>query len=296
MAPKNKKIKKVQIESQSYNPPSNCTYSWPISYLQYKPNLYQQVDTVIENQIYTFPRFLDTQLCNDLIRWFTSYLPMNEGNDSNDKSRSGPVQNISTGKNIEFSTTKMPPRKDYAARVNDRAVLDDRVAARILWNIVKSKLFPAVDSPEYDVDPEQYKKLKEIFGACIGLYDRLRVYRYLPGHYFGQHYDEAVIAEVEDFRQLETPKLVKGTTRWTLLIYLTGEDKGEVEGGETVFYPGVDARGIGNDASEVVKVELEKGMMLLHKHGDDCLLHEGSLVKKGVKWVLRSDLIFPLGS
>jgi hypothetical protein len=36
---------------------------------------------------------------------------------------------------------------------------------------------------------------------------------------------------------------------------------------------------------------MEVGMGLLHKHGDDCLLHEGREVKAGVKWVLRSDLV-----
>jgi hypothetical protein len=38
-------------------------------------------------------------------------------------------------------------------------------------------------------------------------------------------------------------------------------------------------------------VGLETGMALLHKHGDDCLLHEGREVKSGEKWVLRSDLV-----
>lgn len=41
-------------------------------------------------------------------------------------------------------------------------------------------------------------------------------------------------------------------------------------------------------------VEPEKGLALLHKHGEDCMLHEGRLVSEdgGVgKWVLRSDLV-----
>ncbi|GAB1194759.1 hypothetical protein APSETT444_004008 [Aspergillus pseudonomiae] len=33
------------------------------------------------------------------------------------------------------------------------------------------------------------------------------------------------------------------------------------------------------------------GMALLHRHGDRCLLHEGSEVSDGEKWVLRSDLV-----
>lgn len=39
-----------------------------------------------------------------------------------------------------------------------------------------------------------------------------------------------------------------------------------------------------------VVVNLEVGMALLHKHGADCMLHEGREVTEGEKWVLRSDL------
>ena len=35
----------------------------------------------------------------------------------------------------------------------------------------------------------------------------------------------------------------------------------------------------------------EMGMALLHRHGDQCLLHEGKEVLAGEKLVLRSDLI-----
>jgi hypothetical protein len=55
-------------------------------------------------------------------------------------------------------------------------------------------------------------------------------------------------------------------TTWTLLLYLTSASEGCV-GGETVFYP--------HDrqlAAEEIAVPLETGMLLLHKHGDDCLL------------------------
>jgi hypothetical protein len=37
-------------------------------------------------------------------------------------------------------------------------------------------------------------------------------------------------------------------------------------------------------------VGLEVGMALLHRHGAQCMLHEGREVLSGEKWVLRSDL------
>jgi hypothetical protein len=82
---------------------------------------------------------------------------------------------------------------------------------------------------------------------------------------------------------------ISAQTTWTLLIYLT-----ECIGGETVFYPEVGpARkfsGKSSDCTKPVVVGPEVGTALLHKHGQDCLLHEGREVKEGVKWVIRSDL------
>lgn len=56
---------------------------------------------------------------------------------------------------------------------------------------------------------------------------------------------------------------VSGKTTWTLLLYLASP----AGGGETVFYP--HNRKV---AEEAIIVPPETGMLLLHKHGDDCLL------------------------
>ena len=92
---------------------------------------------------------------------------------------------------------------------------------------------------------------------------------------------------------LPTTPPTPAKTTWTLLIYLTGPATGCI-GGETVFYPELGpAKKFGgkvNDETKPVFVELEVGMALLHKHGQDCLLHEGKRVTKGEKWVIRSDL------
>jgi hypothetical protein len=87
--------------------------------------------------------------------------------------------------------------------------------------------------------------------------------------------------------------LVPARTTWTLLIYLTGLSTGCV-GGETVFYPQLGSAkhysGKSNHETSPIVVDLEVGMALLHKHGNDCLLHEGREVTAGEKWVIRSDL------
>lgn len=99
-----------------------------------------------------------------------------------------------------------------------------------------------------------------------------------------------------------------------MLLYLTSEATG-CQGGETVFYPD-DIPGKNSLIKEEIAVSLETGMLLLHKHGNDCMLvsyfnqlvylqcpryhynfdtdtysqHEGREVTDGEKWVIRSDL------
>lgn len=85
-----------------------------------------------------------------------------------------------------------------------------------------------------------------------------------------------------------TPSIPARTT-WTLLLYLTSSSTGCV-GGETVFYPEPPKRKGKNAPPQPLVVELETGLALLHRHGAECMLHEGREVLAGEKWVIRTDL------
>ncbi|SCV01438.1 LAME_0G16226g1_1 [Lachancea meyersii CBS 8951] len=149
--------------------------------------------------------------------------------------------------------------KEYAERCNERFSTDDTRVAQLVWQ----KLYTCLAQDEYI--------LKELeFSQATGLNPQIRAYRYEKGHKFAKHYDSS----------FKVPN--SGTTRWTLLIYLTGGN--QLVGGDTVFYSAQEG--------EATAVHPEVGMALLHKHGDDCLLHEAKEVFKGVKWVLRSDVVF----
>ncbi|KAJ7046657.1 hypothetical protein C8F04DRAFT_1023363 [Mycena alexandri] len=111
--------------------------------------------------------------------------------------------------------------------------------------------------------------------AAHSFNSNIRVYKYTPLQHFGPHYDD-------DCRD----PMTGAKSEWTLLLYLTGYEDG-VEGGETLFYPS------GRPTSgDVIKAPLTRGTALLHKHGRDCMLHEGSPVATGIKYVLRTDLMF----
>lgn len=55
-----------------------------------------------------------------------------------------------------------------------------------------------------------------------------------------------------------------------------------------MFYP--EAVSKREAAPAPVIVNLEVGMALLHRHGKECMLHEGKEVTEGEKWVIRSDV------
>ncbi|GEQ66571.1 hypothetical protein JCM33374_g234 [Metschnikowia sp. JCM 33374] len=203
-------------------------------------------ESVVEDQIITIDHFFTDEFCNELISDITNKLTL--------------------------ETTPLIKSRDYAARFNDRVSITSLPAADALWKYLRAVL---MEVPQYE-DPD-LEHIRDIFQAARSLNPQLRVYRYLKGHHFGKHYDESVTCP------LAHDSKVKGKTKWTLLIYLTGDD--EFIGGGTIFHP--ELRG-----AKPLNIHPSKGMALLHKHGDDCLKHEAELVKSGVKWVLRSDVTY----
>ncbi|CAM9331239.1 unnamed protein product [Ectocarpus sp. 12 AP-2014] len=135
----------------------------------------------------------------------------------------------------------------------------------------------------------------------------IRIYRYAVGQRFGKHIDESV----DDENGL--------TSQWTILIYLNGggeggggaaagggapgskkkgrsdgggafagavEEGAPLRGGETVFYKG-------NYGDKVAaSFSPRQGACLVHGHGQQCLLHEGAAVTSGVKYLLRTDVMY----
>lgn len=104
-----------------------------------------------------------------------------------------------------------------------------------------------------------------------------RLCRYGVSQRFGKHVDGSH----------DVPGV--GTTGYTVLFYLSGGGravkglKEGVKGGETVFW---------DDGRKLAAVKPAAGRALLHLHGDDCMEHEGAAVTAGVKYILRTDVVF----
>lgn len=97
--------------------------------------------------------------------------------------------------------------------------------------------------------------------VAIGLNEMFRFYRYENGQQFKKHVDESFIRNNEE------------ASYYTFMIYLNDNYKG----GETRF----------DDAE--IKGQAGMGLIFLHS-----LPHEGTAVTEGVKYVLRTDIMYRL--
>ncbi|KAA6411372.1 MAG: Oxoglutarate iron-dependent oxygenase [Lasallia pustulata] len=218
------------------------------------------LETLLPDQIVVIRNFWTSLLCENYVS-FLSTLPL--------------------------VTTPGQPKKGEALRVNDRYEVNDPAFAEQLWSSTALReLATGTNEDDQDEDMPVAERRKMWGGEICGLNPRIRIYRYREGQFFDQHYDES------NTIVLPTTPPTPAKTTWTLLLYLTGPATGCI-GGETVFYPelGPAKRFSGKtNEGEPVTVSLEVGMALLHKHGQDCLLHEGREVMAGEKWVIRTDL------
>jgi len=95
--------------------------------------------------------------------------------------------------------------------------------------------------------------------VAVGLNELFRFYKYQPGQKFKKHRDQSYIRENGD------------ASYYTFMIYLNDD----YDGGETTF----------NDI--VIKPKGGMGLIFLHD-----LEHEGTAVLQGVKYVLRTDVMY----
>jgi prolyl 4-hydroxylase len=153
-------------------------------------------------------------------------------------------------------------RVNEKARNNLRVIIDSKEMAAILWERVR---------PCINVQHEGAR--------VVGLNERFRVYKYEAGHHFSPHYD------------LRT-KLPKGETRFSFIIYLSNA----FMGGGTRFFEEKNkgsrrgqerGKKFNNQVRFCAKPPIGGAVVFDHQ-----LLHEGELVTSGVKYAVRTDVIY----
>lgn len=147
-------------------------------------------------------------------------------------------------------------------RDNDRLVIDDAALAGKLFQRLERHLqgttgaVPTVSEPGWSIR---------------GVNERIRFCRYRPGTQFGAHQDGVHYD-------------ASGQSRLTFMVYL---NDAEFTGGETVFFASrADAMA---GRHPVARLRPRKGSLILFDHA---LWHAGTRVSTGVKYVMRSDLMY----
>ena len=172
------------------------------------------------------------------------------------------------------SKADLAPKKNEAFLDRDTALIDtDDILVRRIWD----RLVP---------------HLPEVDGRLpIGLHGdgrramagQVKLYRYGRGQQFGLHVDQSWKGQGSGEE-----------TEFTFLVYLNSHGEpagGGTEGGEQPLLGG-DTVFMKTAKAELCRVAPQRGMALLHAHGRRCLLHEGEEVRRGVKYLLRADIMY----
>lgn len=149
-------------------------------------------------------------------------------------------------------------RMNKQYRDNSRVLLRDEQLRQYLEDLIKPHILPTVNYIE------QGGTVKEL--PFIKLSGNFRFYKYIPGQKFKKH---------RDGNQLEEG----GVSLVTILIYLNDAE----EGGETGVYD--------YTLPDKLLVKAQTGRMLMFDHS---VAHTGEELKSGVKYVLRTDLIYSI--
>lgn len=163
-----------------------------------------------------------------------------------------------------FSSAELDYPPSY--RNNDRQVLTDvQLAVRLMSRLREEMpegvehLLPGDLIPNWKLE---------------GINERFRLCRYQPGQRFHIHQD-GVHHRGPDCRSM-----------LTFMVYLTDGD--DFEGGDTLFYAAGPQAGEGQ-SNLVARIRPRAGSLIVFDHS---IWHAGEEVTRGVKHVLRSDLLF----
>jgi len=171
---------------------------------------------------------------------------------------------VAFGEASGFATQFHEADDEVTFRHNDRLAIADEAFAAALWERLRRHL-PRVRGAE-----------------PVGCSSNIRLYKYTEGMRFGRHVDGSHVDPVSGGNR---------SSEYTVLIYLNDAAGSELRGGATAFYAG-EYHDPDVEESLVLSFEPRRGAALLHGHGERCLLHEGCEVTRGVKYLLRTDVLF----
>jgi hypothetical protein len=166
-------------------------------------------------------------------------------------------------------------------RSSHRCIVDDSEMADYLWSILQQYL-----PPPSIVPGKRYKGWR-----ATGVNPRFRVLRYSAGERFELHQDGSYRIEAE-CNEKDGSATLSQQSFMTLQLYLNDGGGVSFAGGATRFVEPLSMLNSCVNSEEVAKVRdvvPKSGRLLLFQH--NCW-HEGERVTSGVKYVLRSEVMF----
>jgi hypothetical protein len=155
-----------------------------------------------------------------------------------------------------------------------------RTNSRVIWQATASHLAPLWKRLRPSI-PKRYVREGSVW-VPVGLNERIRFYKYLPGEQFKRHFDGGFCRRERNARGNVERSFM------TLIVYLNHVPK--EGGGATSFF---DSRRGEDSATPTYACAAEQGKALLFWHDHpDSPLHEGSVLKRGTKYAFRSDVMF----
>ena len=140
------------------------------------------------------------------------------------------------------------------SRNSDRCIVDDKAFAQEVFR----RVWKYIPQTVRDSDGTTLK------ATCLN--ERMRILRYKKGHYFRKHSDGQY--DREDGSE---------TSRMTVMIYLNGD----YTGGHTLVFS--------DSGDEEKSIIAEPGLVFIFRHE---LAHESPKLESGVKYAIRTDLMY----
>lgn len=172
----------------------------------------------------------------------------------------------------------MSSREDSSVLAHNFYWIIDKSFAASIWQRVKHHVPEQVDGR-----------------LARGLNRRFRVYRYVPGAEYRCHIDGAwppsgIDPTTDAYIYDASPANAKQSSLYTFLLYLNDD----FEAGETTFF----MPSINDEVMNAYPVKPVTGAAAIFPHGQakGALLHEGSGVKTGAKYIIRTDILYDVSS
>ncbi|KAG0203793.1 hypothetical protein BGX33_008900 [Mortierella sp. NVP41] len=272
------------------------------------------------SQVLVFPNFLALNDTRALIDYLQQEMKI-QIDDKLDPTKPRPVKVPRPGYAFRDNDRIQFDSPEFAAMVWNKCGLRDRW--KELWEHPKWGL-ETVQGQSITSGTRNNRRIRH----AVGLSRNIRMYRYQQEQSFGAHYDESVeetddegntvVSEYTVLIYLNGERdsdLIGGETVFypkgkkpipTSGTTTTGPGRGGAKKGGgpkaagTGNAAGAGATGTGAGDSGLsyilpnggVAVKPERGLLLVHKHGDECMLHEALIVQRGFKYVLRTDVVY----